>query len=665
MCLKPRVAWCRCTFFIKHTIISGLKATSSTKNLRLLRCDAWAVPIPDYHTSSPDSPTRPSRPSHQLRRRSQGDLVRAAAAAPRIILCTPTRNIPPIGARHHCRCRDVSLTRTPALRRDANGRMPAQESGGSRLNKNGTKRRFKWTSFAETIADIKITAGITAARPNLIAEDTPCLVGTTAAKWALSNRAPTYVQTYKRIRGHTRTLLALLEFKQEVFDDLVRGIQKEDLLSIEALADLLTTFFVDLQGETDAFVFPAIDCMLPLLAHHHADIVNVAVTAVAKLLRYNTRYIMRNAEGLYERVTPYFTASREHTRRFAGEVMAYVVRKLSPGKQADRLYAAMLQVVIDAPKALEGHVELFVSTCITAQKHLHSQTANIVGTLFCAVMNHPESIAAMQACMGNEDAVSTAFGMVLTLLGNSMSAIGRTLENQEEAAALYTTLWQLQPAAPNAEGGDEVVEEERMLYALCYWKLIQTTVPRSKTPSTTTDLVVGHLIALKRTITAEYTAWPAVLRQQFVETLLNTMMLYGQRMQDSHVSVPLAQRKAWNLMLTFLPDLTPGAFCALLSEWFRRPEAAAFGLFSQAIWPKFTQALATYAQAGSEWILPLAVLCYTMPGGASITSYLSPSQRSGAQEALLPTAATDAIRAHVPSAFAAALQAQRYHEALA
>lgn len=185
------------------------------------------------------------------------------------------------------------------------------------LGKDGSTNRFKFASFNDRIEKVKID--FTAKR--VLQDDVSCFFVQGLEKWAQLNcttdfnrfRSTLPYSTLEQVLFHKEKILASLE------EALIPGS-----LCLEPLSDLVTLLAKDLQGEFDSLVLLE-RIVLLISLEQDAKTIEYLYNSVAHIFKYQARNL--DLGKVYNLFKKQLRDKKEHIRSFAGECLAFLMRR--------------------------------------------------------------------------------------------------------------------------------------------------------------------------------------------------------------------------------------------------------------------------------------------------------------------------------------------------
>jgi U3 small nucleolar RNA-associated protein 20 len=252
------------------------------------------------------------------------------------------------------------------------------------------KKRFKFRSFSERIATIKIDVIHRVGRPEDIPEDAESCFVDGLKKWRDLNstadftkfclQASHLVQTFPQVVHHQDALLSLLKESLSSAADL--ALQPLLDLTVQLARDLQTDFYSHFQD------------YLIIISHFvmatDSQIVENAFTCLAYLIKFLWRHIVADIQPVYKLYCSLLLGNKKaHVRRFAAESFAFLIRKCS---KQEEVVDTILQSCHDHENLLEGVGVLLFETMKGVNKQFHSSTKMFLFHLVMRAVNARERL---------------------------------------------------------------------------------------------------------------------------------------------------------------------------------------------------------------------------------------------------------------------------------
>ncbi|KAJ1941553.1 U3 snoRNP protein, partial [Linderina macrospora] len=156
---------------------------------------------------------------------------------------------------------------------------------------------------------------------------------------------------------------------------------------LEPVLDLVTTLARDLQDEFLPFYEQLVQRILPLMKVENPEIVEWSCNALAYLFKYLSKSLVADLGSTFDLVAPILGTERQkaHTRRFAAESLAFLIRKLR-GDPLQKFVCHVVQALVACPdKRMAGFREgialLFFECIRSVDGRLHSRASGLLTAL--------------------------------------------------------------------------------------------------------------------------------------------------------------------------------------------------------------------------------------------------------------------------------------------
>jgi hypothetical protein len=213
------------------------------------------------------------------------------------------------------------------------------------LGKDGSTNRFKFASFNDRIEKVKIDFAGKRGHD----DDIACYFVEGLEKWAQLNcttdfdrfRSTLPYSTLEQVLFHKSKILKELE------DALVPGS-----LCLEPLADLVTLLAKDLQGEFDSMILLE-RIVLIISVEQDARTIEHLYNSVAHIFKYQARNL--DLHKVFSLFKQQLQDKKEHIRSFAGECLAFLMRKNASSLNFYQVVLSDLEA--KGPDAQESYIQ--------------------------------------------------------------------------------------------------------------------------------------------------------------------------------------------------------------------------------------------------------------------------------------------------------------------
>ena len=254
-----------------------------------------------------------------------------------------------------------------------------------KLAKGGTasSRKHRFESFNQRIAKLKIDP---IRRKRRDAEEGGAIDGLSSyfadslERWRYLNLSANFSSFLAEVGPLCHTLPQVLHHENDIFAVLVQYVEKQDVLSLEPLLDLLSSLVRDLGSRFEHHFAHAVELVASTAAHHsEVEAIEWSYTCLSWLFKYLSRLLTPNLQPVFQLMAPLLgkEPQKAHTTKFAAEAMSFLVRRAANTYERD---VQPLHIVIDAMREdLIATIKDAKSSDVNEYKHgLMSLLANTV-----------------------------------------------------------------------------------------------------------------------------------------------------------------------------------------------------------------------------------------------------------------------------------------------
>ncbi|KAH8153790.1 uncharacterized protein LAJ45_01557 [Morchella importuna] len=263
------------------------------------------------------------------------------------------------------------------------------KASGSKKGGTQSKRNHSFQSFTQKIANLKIDP-VRRVRRHVDDEETEkSFFHSSLESWVDLNLSTTFTEFSREAIPLSESLPHILHYKDELFELLVKYIDRRDALALEPLLSLLSQFAHDL-GATFEPYFARSVTLLGSLVAKHADVSTIEWTfnCLAYLLKYLSRLLVPDLRPLFDILAPLLGREQQKTfiTRFAAEALSFLLRKA----KEEPLRLIIRHVFEDLIKCGGNHGEkgyrqglmnMFQESCVSVDRTLHSKGPQILRTM--------------------------------------------------------------------------------------------------------------------------------------------------------------------------------------------------------------------------------------------------------------------------------------------
>ncbi|KAI9221922.1 hypothetical protein BC828DRAFT_414454 [Blastocladiella britannica] len=273
---------------------------------------------------------------------------------------------------------------------------------GRELATGGGANRWKFKSFNDLIKTIRIDVKKTSLARNAMVDDGDAPAAADAsvdihdshfvnaiAAWQELNCTEHFSQFVRQVMPMTQSLTLVIHHKDTLVAALLHHLAVKDSLALEPLLDLIVMLAKDLRQDLFSDLGAIIRAIHPILRIHDAKTVAHGFQAVALLLQYLEKSVLKAVPAVYDMLAPLLGRGHEqkaHVRQFAAESMSFLLRKLKRRELVTTVVAHILSSVDNEPPSTVTSYatavgRLFAETVNHVSRTMHSCTAVMLATL--------------------------------------------------------------------------------------------------------------------------------------------------------------------------------------------------------------------------------------------------------------------------------------------
>ena len=293
--------------------------------------------------------------------------------------------------------------------------MAAMSSGKQhrpkKLVKEGTTstRKHRFESFNQRIAKLNIDP-VRRRRRNEVDEGGTSTMDAffraSLDRWKDLNLSENFTSFAREVDPISHSLPQVLHRAQHIFETLTSYIRKRDVLSLEPLLDLLSSFARDLGVRFEGYFSKAVTLVASLAAKHtDVEVIEWSFTCLAWLFKYLSRLLVPDLRPVFAVMAPLLGREPQklHTTRFAAGAMSFLVRKAATvyakdQKPLDNIMEALCNDVLQLSEVAgrEATVQLYQHGLMTllfdsikgVERKMHSNGKQIYQCLFTHILGN-------------------------------------------------------------------------------------------------------------------------------------------------------------------------------------------------------------------------------------------------------------------------------------
>ncbi|KAJ1955142.1 U3 snoRNP protein, partial [Linderina pennispora] len=257
----------------------------------------------------------------------------------------------------------------------------------AQLNTTGGANTYRFKSFKQRVEGIEINVSRRVKRDLDEPEEYDSYLAEAVLKWGELNCTNDFTELLRKIRDYHQSLAQVLYHKEQIVGVLEGYLSMDHEGVLEPVLDLVTTLARDLQDEFMPFYQQLVQRILPLMKVENPEIVEWSCNALAYLFKYLSKSLVANLSSTFDLVAPILGTERQkaHTRRFAAESLAFLIRKLR-GDSLQTFVGHVVQALVACPDKRvagfrEGIALLFFECIRSVDGRLHSRASGLLTAL--------------------------------------------------------------------------------------------------------------------------------------------------------------------------------------------------------------------------------------------------------------------------------------------
>jgi U3 small nucleolar RNA-associated protein 20 len=253
----------------------------------------------------------------------------------------------------------------------------------SKITKQTSKNQFRFRSFTEQIASIRIDVVHQISTISDTPNDKQTFFHESLLKWREINCSNSFDNFYTEVRDLVQSVPLLIHHKNEVFYKLKEHIEMKDPLEIEVLLDLLVQLARDLLVEFYPFFKDIFPLLISLCYTQNASLIERVFTCVAYLFKFLWRQMLHDITNIFQLYSQLLVSTeRSYIRTFAVESIAFLFRKTHNYKGLCEL---LLTHVADDDELIDGVGLLMFEISRGVQHQFHSCVHKLLPVLFNSI----------------------------------------------------------------------------------------------------------------------------------------------------------------------------------------------------------------------------------------------------------------------------------------
>ena len=160
---------------------------------------------------------------------------------------------------------------------------------------------------------------------------------TALEEWSELNLTTTFTSFLNQVNPLSESLPQILHHTEQIVAALLAHIEKQDPLALEALLSLVAHLARDLgQGFEKYFAKTVTLVARVSTTQDDPAVVEACFTCLAWIYKYLSKLLVQDLTQLLDILLPYFSARKEHIRRFTAESLAFLLHKAAISYPKDR-----------------------------------------------------------------------------------------------------------------------------------------------------------------------------------------------------------------------------------------------------------------------------------------------------------------------------------------
>ncbi|XP_078042078.1 small subunit processome component 20 homolog [Augochlora pura] len=244
---------------------------------------------------------------------------------------------------------------------------------------------FQFKPFSERISEIDVDVFHRVTHRNEEDdEEVETYFHQTLQKWNVLNLTEEYCSLKKKVRDIV-TLPQLINQKQFVIDTLIEYLEKNDVLFLQPVLELVVAVSKDLQKDFYEYFPKFLSVITDLLQTKDTEQLEYVLTALAYLFKFLWRYLVKNINTVIDLLLPLLADTQPvYINNFAAESFAFVVRKV---KDKDSFLKNVMNVLEKNPNGVSGCGKLLFDVISGTPGQFHSCAEQMLSLYLNALNN--------------------------------------------------------------------------------------------------------------------------------------------------------------------------------------------------------------------------------------------------------------------------------------
>ncbi|XP_067947178.1 small subunit processome component 20 homolog [Watersipora subatra] len=247
------------------------------------------------------------------------------------------------------------------------------------------KTIHRFQPFSERIQSISVDVSRKIEKRTEVPEDEETFFAEGLLKWRDLDQTAHFTKFYQSVEGCADTFAQLVYNEKKVVESLVEHLGVKDSMALEALLDLVVHLARDLQKDFYPHFkrfFTAIAVILNR-SHKSWETLEQTFSCLSHLFKILWRKMLQDIKQVVALYRPFLSDScRDYIRRFAGESLSYLMRKV---KDRKGLFSIVFSLLEKYPDLVPGVGNLIFEMVKGAKGHFHSCTHETLGHLLRTV----------------------------------------------------------------------------------------------------------------------------------------------------------------------------------------------------------------------------------------------------------------------------------------
>eukprot|EP00118_Oscarella_pearsei_P012476 m.92302 g.92302 ORF g.92302 m.92302 type:complete len:2568 (+) comp36728_c0_seq4:63-7766(+) len=254
------------------------------------------------------------------------------------------------------------------------------------------KNTFKFKSFAERVAAIKVDVVHRIARPEDISDDVDSCFTQGLEKWRDLNSTADFRKFCSKARQISNNFRQVVHHQKELIGLLQESLRSSSPIALQPLLDLVTQLARDLQVDFSSHFQEFFEILVHLMSIRDADILESVFSCLSYLFKFLWRYLVKDIKVVYSYYCELFLGTQKnHIQRFAAESFSFLVRKC-PVKDQEALLHAVFNSVYEK-ELCDGIGTLFFEIVKGVQTCFHSGMAKFLEVLLLSACRNMEELS--------------------------------------------------------------------------------------------------------------------------------------------------------------------------------------------------------------------------------------------------------------------------------